>query len=61
VFARAVRRGELAADVDVSLLLSVVAGTLLQRIHVERRRVDGKFLEALVDLVVRGAAPKRVR
>ena len=59
VLVRAVRRGELDPRVDVSLLLSVVAGTLLQRIHVERRRVDRRFLERLVDLVVRGAAPAR--
>lgn len=56
---RAVRRGEVDADVDVSLLLSVIAGTLLQRIHVERKRVDRRFLEQLVDLVVRGVAPVR--
>jgi AcrR family transcriptional regulator len=59
VLARAVQRGELDPGVDVSLLLSVVAGTLLQRIHVERRRVDGRFLEALVELVASGAAPRR--
>ena len=59
VLERAVRRGEVDALVDASLVLSVVAGTLLQRIHVERRRVDRRFLEQLVDLVVRGAAPAR--
>lgn len=59
VFQRAVERGELAADADVRLLLSTVAGALMHRAFVEEQRLSGEYLGALISLVVDGVARRR--
>jgi AcrR family transcriptional regulator len=58
VLRRGIARGELAPDTDVRLLLSVIAGTLMQRILIERGRVTRRELERLVDLVLYGASTR---
>jgi AcrR family transcriptional regulator len=54
VLDRAKKRGELRAGADVELALSAIAGTLLQRLVVERRPPEETLLEDVIDLVLRG-------
>lgn len=60
LFRRAQERGELAADADVTMALTVVAGAILHRSFIEQKSVSKDFVSRLVALVVRGlgAAPK---
>lgn len=55
VFKRAIARGDLAADTDVKLILTTIAGALMHRILIEQARVTDAFLERLIDLVLFGA------
>ncbi len=59
VLQRATERGELAANVDPSLVLFTLAGAILHRVFVERREASRDFLEHVVDLVLTGAMAKR--
>lgn len=61
VFQRAVERGELSPASDVRLLLSTVAGAIMNRVFVEEERLSEEYLEALIDLVVDGLASVRHR
>lgn len=54
IFARAVERGELSADADVTMALGVIAGALTHRVFVERAPVTPAFAERLVRLVADG-------
>jgi AcrR family transcriptional regulator len=51
---RAVRRGDLPKDANLHLMLSVIAGTILQRMSIEQSPVNDHFLQQLIDLVLRG-------
>lgn len=54
LFEAAKARGELDASIDTELVLSMVAGTLLHRQHVERRPVDEQTLGEVIDIVLHG-------
>jgi AcrR family transcriptional regulator len=60
VLEAAKRRGELRPGADLDLTLSAIAGTLLQRLVVERVPPDEKTLERVVDLVLHGIQKSRV-
>lgn len=55
---RAVQRGELRADVDVSVLRGMLFGPIHHRLFMMNQRVDDLFLSRLVDTVLLGAAPR---
>lgn len=59
VVERAVRRGELAENADFELLLFTLAGAILHRVFVERRKVNNDFAVRLVNLVLDGAARRQ--
>lgn len=52
---KARQRGALRRDVDLDLLLTTVAGAVLQRAVVEDRQLDDPFLSRLVELLLAGA------
>ena len=56
---RAMTRGELPPDADVELILTAVAGALMQRIFIEGSPVPDVFLQRLIDLVLLGAVSRR--
>ncbi len=58
VLQRAVDRGELASDVDGSLMLFTIAGALMHRVLVERAPIDDDYLSRLVRLIERGVRPE---
>jgi AcrR family transcriptional regulator len=49
-------RGEVAADVDVELVLFSFAGTILHRVLVEHQTADTAWLQRVVTLLMRGIA-----
>jgi AcrR family transcriptional regulator len=51
---RARRRGELRRGADLDLVLSTIAGALLQRIFMERGAADEALLHGVIDLVLDG-------
>jgi AcrR family transcriptional regulator len=59
VLKRAKERGELRHDVDPSLVLFAIAGTIIHRILVEQKDVTHALISQVVDLVLLGAAAKR--
>jgi AcrR family transcriptional regulator len=59
VIARATKRSELTTEVDPSLLLFTIAGSIMHRVFVEQRDVSDEFLQQVVDLVLVGAAVKK--
>ena len=59
VMKRAIDRGELAADSDVSLLLFTIAGAIIHRVFVEQQNPSHDFLNRVVNLVLNGVAAKR--
>jgi AcrR family transcriptional regulator len=54
LFQRAIDRGELRADADIDLALTVLAGAISHRQLVEAAPVDATFAQRLVALVVGG-------
>jgi hypothetical protein len=52
VIERAVSRGDLPADVDVDLLVTLVAGPLVYTKLVRRQRVTDELVAAVVDSVL---------
>lgn len=54
---RAVRRGELRADVDVEVLVDAGTAQLLFRFLVTHEPLTDDLADRVVDLIVRGAAP----
>lgn len=54
------RRGEIRADADLPLAIEAFIGTALARATLLDRPLDDDFAELLVDLLVRGLAPRRV-
>jgi AcrR family transcriptional regulator len=58
IFQRAVQRGELRADADVHMALTVVAGAMLQRIFIENHDVTTEFVDRLLRMVLAGLSPQ---
>lgn len=56
---RATERGELSADVEPQLVLDALIGPIHQKMLVQGEMVDDGFLQAHVDLLLYGAAPRR--
>jgi AcrR family transcriptional regulator len=61
VLQRARLRGEIAADVDDRLVLTVIAGACFQRLVLENEPVTPAFICDLASLVVRGTSGEPVR
>jgi hypothetical protein len=59
VMARAAKRGDLKDGIDPSLLLFTIAGAIMHRVFVERRKATDPFINQLVDLVLSGASASR--
>ena len=59
VIERAVARGDLPADVDVDLLVTLLAGPLVYTKLVRRQRVTEELVAAVVDTVLSRYAVKR--
>lgn len=59
VLRRAVRRGELRRDVDLELVIDALGGATTFRLLQGHAPLNARFADALVALVLRGAAPKR--
>lgn len=55
----AVKRGELKEEIDPSTVLFTMAGALIHRVWVEKAGLNEAFFEAVVDLVLNGAAARR--
>jgi AcrR family transcriptional regulator len=58
LIARAVERGEWRAGVDPAVVLAATVGGLLHRALLEQQPLDDTAIEALVDVVVAGVAPR---
>jgi AcrR family transcriptional regulator len=56
---RARARGELRAEVDASLLLDLVAGSLLHHVMIMQAAPSKRWIESLVTVLVAGVAPPR--
>lgn len=54
LLAQSQARGEIAANADMGLLLSTVAGAMMHRVFVERAALSTDYLERLLDLVLHG-------
>ncbi len=54
--ARAVRRGELALEADPQLVLDLLVAPLFYRAFVSREPLDDRYVDALVDAVLRAFA-----
>lgn len=55
---RAARRGEIRADVDLTLAIDAFTGTALARVLLLDHPVDRAYGNRLVDLIVHGLAPR---
>ena len=53
---RAIARGEIRRDVDVDLVIDVLGGATTFRLLQGHAPLNPRFADALVDLVLRGAA-----
>ncbi len=56
VLERAVVRGELRAEVDLDLVLDTLIGTVLGRALLLDHPLDERFIDAIIDLTLTGAA-----
>ena len=54
--ARAARRGELALEADPQLVLDLLVAPLFYRAFVSREPLDDRYVDALVDAVLRAFA-----
>lgn len=54
LFARAVERGELAADVDPATIMDLLGGALWFRVLLRSRDTSREYIESLVDSVLAG-------
>jgi AcrR family transcriptional regulator len=59
VIQRAIERGEFKSDVDPTLVLFAIAGTVIHRLLVEQREVTDALLGQIIDMVLYGAAVRR--
>ena len=58
VLERAIARGDLCRDLELELALDVLAGPLFYRLLVTGGPIDDDLAQGVVDLVLRGFAPK---
>lgn len=58
VFARAVERGELAAETDVTLAVDLLLGAVWSRVMLRQFDTDDTFDAAAVDLLLSGLSPR---
>ena len=58
VLRRAIKRGQIRADVDVDLVIDAIGGATTFRLLQGHAPLNRKFADALVALVLSGAAPK---
>lgn len=58
ILERARERGEIGRAVDADLLLTTLAGAIHHRAFMRSEELSDGYLEALVDLLVSGAAPR---
>jgi AcrR family transcriptional regulator len=56
VMQRAMKRGELKAQIDPAQVLFTLAGTVMHRLFVERSIADEAFLTTAIEIVLRGAS-----
>jgi AcrR family transcriptional regulator len=61
VLERAVRRGDLRADLDFELALDVLAGPLFYRLLITGGPIDTQLAEGVAELILRGFAPIKAR
>jgi AcrR family transcriptional regulator len=54
---RAVRRGDLASDIDISLVLDACVGAVFYRLILSGEPLTGDIAEHVVDLILDGAQP----
>ncbi|MFM2160843.1 MAG: hypothetical protein RLZZ383_355 [Pseudomonadota bacterium] len=59
LFARAIARGELVADADTRMAMTVIAGAMSHQLFVEHGALTADFVRRLVDLVVDGLSGSR--
>jgi hypothetical protein len=57
VLQRAIDRGELPGDLDVDLVLDLLAGPIFYRAFVSHQPADEAYVRALVDTVLRAITP----
>ncbi len=58
IFARAMQRGEMAADIDVEVAIDLLYGPLYHRLLHGHLPLDDAFVESLVELAVAGLLPR---
>jgi AcrR family transcriptional regulator len=54
---RAAKLGLIRADIDVEMLIDAIYGPLWHRMTLKHQPLDAAFVDILLDLVLRGAAP----
>jgi AcrR family transcriptional regulator len=54
VLRRAIERGQLRSDTDVDLVIDALGGAITFRLLQRHAPIDGKFTDALIDLVLSG-------
>ena len=59
VLERGVARGDLGADLDFELALDVLGGPLFYRLLITGGPIDDQLAQGVVELILRGFAPKR--
>ncbi|MEY9848008.1 TetR/AcrR family transcriptional regulator [Streptacidiphilus sp. MAP5-3] len=57
ILERGLVRGEVRSDVDIRSAATLVAAPLVYRLLAERELPDGRFVDDLVELIVRAVAP----
>jgi AcrR family transcriptional regulator len=56
ILERARDRGEISADADIDLVLTLIAGACFQRQVIEKQPLEARFVQGLVSFVTRGLA-----
>jgi hypothetical protein len=59
VLERGIRRGDLSRSLDLDLALDVLAGALFYRLLVTGGPIDQRLAEGVVELILRGFAPRQ--
>jgi AcrR family transcriptional regulator len=57
VFRRAIDRGEIPANTDVDLALDLIYGPVYHRLLHDHARLSDRFVQDIVDAVIRGLSP----
>jgi AcrR family transcriptional regulator len=61
VLERGIERGDLRADLDIELALDVLGGPLFYRLLITGGPIDEQLADGVVELILRGFAPKTNR